>query len=292
MNRYRMYARADRGGKYYWEDTTSGQQGSLKTRNRSDAEKLLHAKNETARQPHLNRELGRLYLKAADPAMATRTWQDVIDSYCGRNNLRESSIERPRRAFAGRHFDPIRTVIITETSTELFLDVMEKAGNRSTDHYLRRLHNYATGLGWLPWHVVPPLAWPRRTGKKRRAISEAEHHRIIAAESNPERRLYYELLWLTGASQSDGAELRADHVDWKNGILSFSRKKLKVDDPHLSAAHRAAAFGRVETIAAERSPLSKNQTRAFEGSFRRVPPPVPAPEDSRRLPAQLPRRLG
>ena len=231
MNRYRMYARSDRHGTYYWEDIKSRRQGSLKTKNRGEAEKLLHAKNETDRQPHLNRELGRVYMKASDPAFATRIWQDVINSYCGRKHLRESSLERPRRAFAGKHFDPIRKVIITETSTELFLGVMEKAGNRSTDHYLRRLHNYALGLGWLPWHVVPPLAWPRRAGKKRRAITEAEHHRSLAAESNPERRLYYELLWLTGASQSDGAELRAEQVDWGNGILSFSRKKLKADDP-------------------------------------------------------------
>ena len=197
MNRYRMYARSDRHGTYYWEDIKSRRQGSLKTKNRGEAEKLLHAKNETDRQPNLNQELGRVYLKASDPAFATRTWQNMIDSYCGRKHLRESSIERPRRAFAGRHFDPIRKVVITETSTEPFLGVMETTGNRSTDHYLRRLYNYAMGLGWLPWHVVPPLAWPRRVGKRRRAITEAEHHRIVAAESNPERRLYYELLWLT-----------------------------------------------------------------------------------------------
>jgi len=231
MNRYRMYARADRHGTYYWEDVISRRQGSLKTKDRGEAQKLLHAKNETGRQPHLNRELGRVYLKAADPAFATRTWQDVIDSFCARRHLRESSLERPRRAFAGKHFDPIRRIIITETSTELFLGVIEKAGNASTDHYLRRLHNYALGLGWLPWIVVPPLAWPRRAGKKRRAITEDEHLRIVAGESNSERRLYYELLWLTGASQSDGAELRGEQVDWENGILSFPRKKLKPDDP-------------------------------------------------------------
>jgi hypothetical protein len=168
MNQFRMYARADRHGTYYWEDTISRQQGSLKTKERDQAKNLLHAKNETARQPHLNRELGRVYLKAADPAFATRTWQDAIDSYCGRQHLRESSRERPRRAFGGKQFDLIRGVIITETSTELFLDVLKKAGNSSTNHYLRRLHNYAINLGWLPWQVVPPLSWPRRNAKKRR----------------------------------------------------------------------------------------------------------------------------
>ena len=231
MNRYRMYERADRGGTYYWEDTISRQQGSLKTKNREDAEKLLHAKNETARQPHLNRELGRLYIKAADPAMATRTWQDVIDSYCGRHHLRDSSQDRTRRAFAGKQFDSIRKVIVTETSTEAFLSLLEKARNASTNHYLRRLHNYATNLGWLPWQIVPKATWPRPSTKRRRGITAQEHGRIIAAESNLERRRYYELLWLTGASQSDAADLTADRVDWDNGILAFSRKKLRPDDP-------------------------------------------------------------
>lgn len=232
MNRYRMYERADRGGTYYWEDSMSRQQGSLKTKNREDAEKLLHAKNETARQPHLNRELGRVYIKAADPAMATRTWQDVMDSYCDRQHLRESSLDRTRRAFAGRQFDPIRKVVVTETSTEAFLSLLEKARNSSTNHYLRRLHNYAMNLGWLPWHVVPKATWPRPSTKRRRGITAQEHERIIAAESNNlERRRYYELLWLTGASQSDAADLTAERVDWDNGILAFSRKKLRPDDP-------------------------------------------------------------
>jgi hypothetical protein len=102
MNRYRMYTRGDRDGTYYWEDTKSRQQGSFKTKDREQAAELLHAKNEAARQPHLNRELGRVYLKAADPAFATRTWQDAIDSSCARPHLRESSRERPRRAFAGK----------------------------------------------------------------------------------------------------------------------------------------------------------------------------------------------
>ena len=231
MDRFRMYARADRGGTFYWEDTENRRQGSLKTKDRGTAAKLLQAKNETVRQPNLNRELGRVYMKAADPSLTTRTWQQVIDVYCNRAHLRESSKERPQRAFAGRHFDPIRQLVLTETTTEQLLGVIEKARNASTHHYLRRLHNYAVGLGWLPWQVVPPRVWPPQSSKRRRAVTEAEHARIVATESNREHRLYYELLWLTGASQSDGAELTADRIDWENGILSFSRKKLQADDP-------------------------------------------------------------
>ena len=126
MERYRMYARTDRSGTFYWEDTKTRAQGSLKTKNRSDATKLLAAKNETNRQPSLNRELGRVYMKAADPALTTRTWQQVIDIYCNRSHLRKPSRERPRRAFAGKQFDPIRKVVLTETSTDLLLSVVER----------------------------------------------------------------------------------------------------------------------------------------------------------------------
>ena len=87
-----------------------------------------------------------------------------------------------------------RQVVLTETSTDLLLGILEKSGNSSAIHYLRRLHNYALGLGWLPWQVVPPRAWPPQHAKRRRAITGAERQRIIAAESNQERRLYYELL--------------------------------------------------------------------------------------------------
>ena len=229
MNQFRMYARGDRGGTFYWQDTISGRQGTLKTKDRKDAEILLNAKNESSRQAHLNRELGRVYLKAADAAFATRTWQDAMNSYCARGELREASRERPSRAFAGKHFDSIRRLVIAETSTETLLGLMEKAGNSTTDHFMRRLHNYAVGLGWLPWNIVPKLSWPQRDRQTRRAITAEEHAMILGAEANVERRHFYELLWITGCSQSDGAEVTADKVDWENGILCFQRKKLKSD---------------------------------------------------------------
>ncbi len=52
-----------------------------------------------------------------------------------------------------------------------------------------------------------------------------EHERILAAERNPERRLYYALLWAIGASQTDGALLTAENLDWATGTLSYRRQK-------------------------------------------------------------------
>src|SRR6266581_8080501 len=37
---------------------------------------------------------------------------------------------------------------LVETTTEDFLNIL-KAGTSTTNHYLRRLHNLALGLGWI-----------------------------------------------------------------------------------------------------------------------------------------------
>ena len=39
---------------YYCEDTTTGKQASLRTKDKADALRLLHAKNEAAHQPAMN----------------------------------------------------------------------------------------------------------------------------------------------------------------------------------------------------------------------------------------------
>jgi len=68
-----------RAGIYYCEDTTSGKQSSLRTRNESEAVAILNARNESFRQPNLNLQIARAYLTASDPASSGRTWQNVMD---------------------------------------------------------------------------------------------------------------------------------------------------------------------------------------------------------------------
>jgi hypothetical protein len=97
----------------------------------------------------------------------------------------------------------------------------------STNVYLRRIHNHALGMEWLLKSVIPRLQWPRPVFKAKRAITAEEHAANVAREPNAERRDFYELLWHTGASQSDGACLLAEDVDWNSRTISYSRAKLK-----------------------------------------------------------------
>jgi hypothetical protein len=41
-----------------------------------------------------------------------------------------------------------------------------------------------------------------------------------------ERRDFYELLWHTGAAQSDAVWLTAEEVDWNQHTICYSRKKV------------------------------------------------------------------
>ena len=61
------------------EDTHTGQQLSLNTKNRTHAQRLVHAKNEAQLQPAVNLQIARAYLRLSDPEISTRIWQHVMD---------------------------------------------------------------------------------------------------------------------------------------------------------------------------------------------------------------------
>lgn len=69
--RFILYQRSN--GRFYCEDTTTGKQESLGTKDEAEALTLLHSKNEAFRQPVLNLQIARTYLSASDAAVAKRT---------------------------------------------------------------------------------------------------------------------------------------------------------------------------------------------------------------------------
>jgi integrase len=111
-----------------------------------------------------------------------------------------------------------------ETRPEHFLRVLE-TGKVSTNIYLRRIHNFALDMTWLPWPVIVKRQWPKVQFKDKRAITWEEHQAIVAREQNPERKAFYQLAWHLGASQTDLALLEAENIDWEHNVVSFTRKK-------------------------------------------------------------------
>ena len=211
-------------GVYYLKNKTTGEQTSLKTRDKSEAMRLLHAHNDAEAQPQFNRALARVYINGVDPKLGTRTWQEVMEHIVARKT--DETRRRWEVAIKDENFDCIRNLRVTETLPEHF-DRALADRKVSTNVYLRRIHNHAIGMEWLLKSVIPRLEWPRPLFKQKRATTAAEHTAIVAREANPERRDFYELLWHTGASQTDAAYLTAEDVNWNTRTISYCRKKLR-----------------------------------------------------------------
>jgi len=224
MKRYRLVYRGSRNT-YCYFDTHTNKRESLGTDNREEAERLIEAKNEAVRHSEMNLQIAQVYLQHSDPTLATRTWQDVMEKV---TSLKTGPTqERWQYAVKDKAFDLIRNRKLVETNAEHFLSVL-KSGSVATNVYLRRAHNFAIGMHWLPWPVLPKLQWPPVHFKAKQAITLAEHQMIIQRERNPELRAFYELLWHLGASQTDAATLNAEDVNWIDRTVSFKRRKTKV----------------------------------------------------------------
>lgn len=218
--RYRAFRREN--GVFYSIDTRTQQRHSLETSDPSIARRILNAKNEACQQPAINLQIAKAYLAAADPRFIKRNWAEVMTGFV--KTKTDTNRTRSERAVMDKAFDSIRDLELIQTRPEHFLKVLE-SGKVSTNNYLRRFHNFAVDMGWLPYPVMPKRQWPAIHYKEKRAVTPEEHQLILAREKNPEMRAFLWCCWHIGGSQSDMANLKAEDIDWKNNVVSFFRAK-------------------------------------------------------------------
>jgi len=223
--RYRLTSRGIRGGMFYCVDKLTGKRTSLQTTHKDEAQQIIEAKNNSVRQPVLNLQIAKAYLAGTDNGIATRTWQQALDSLT--STKQGANQDRWRTVGKDKALAPLLPRVIIETQGEVLLKALQ-VGTVSTNVFLRRLHNFCVDMNWLPWPLIPKRQWPAVKFKEKRAITLEEHQKIIAAEVNPERKALYQLCWHLGASQGDIAALKGEDVDWANGTVSFTRKKTSV----------------------------------------------------------------
>lgn len=241
-----------RGSVFYVQDTLTGKQESLGTKDRKEADRLRATKNDAVAQPFVSLAIGKAYLAAHDPKLVQRTWRIVMEDFVQRG--KDHTHKRRERAMRSGPFRAIRDRKLVETTADDLREVMALGGS-STNHFLRCLHNLALGLGWLPGAIIPPKLWPASKSKDKRGITLQEHEKIIAAERNTERRHYYELLWEIGAAQTDTALLIADNIDWQRRALQYQRKKTGMG----VHSNRSPARSIVAEVARQRFPLPAYQ---------------------------------
>ena len=122
-DRYRLFRRSKI---YYAQDNLSGRQESLRTRDPREAQRLLEAKNDAVKAPHLGLALAKAYLTAFDPQMGKRTWSQVMEQF--KSNGKESTRARSERACDSKAFDLLRNKLLIETNSEDFLAVLRSGG--------------------------------------------------------------------------------------------------------------------------------------------------------------------
>jgi predicted HD phosphohydrolase len=109
---------------FYMQDSATGKQTSLRTKDETEAKSLLNARNEAQRQPVLNLHLARAYLTASDPAFVERTWQTVMEQLQSRG--KDSSRERYASVFKSPSFDALRNKKLLETTADDFFAVFKE----------------------------------------------------------------------------------------------------------------------------------------------------------------------
>lgn len=179
MERYRMFKSGKTKG-YFQYDKQTKRQESLHTKDRESAVRMINAANEKERTPMINRQIGLIYLASTDPDVLTRTWSDVIISYRESRKLDGPSLERIERAGRAKAVAPLLNRKIIDTKPEEFLQCLN-SGGVSVNVYLRRWHNHALEMDWLPKRVIqeteelaPQLLADLRIGVVDRAIFEFE----------------------------------------------------------------------------------------------------------------------
>jgi integrase len=139
----------------------------------------------------------------------------------------------------------------------------------STCHFLKRIHNLALNLGWLAKPVLAPCFWPKPHPKSRRGITIAEHQRILDAEKNAERNLYYQLLWEIGAAQSDAAALTHENLDWPSQTLTYFRMKTGEQAQMAISKRLTAILNQLPTVGPLFPTIATGNSRTRSAEFSR-----------------------
>jgi hypothetical protein len=93
------------------------------TSNEDEARQIVEAKNNSERQPVLNLQIAKAYQEGTDNGIATRTWQQAIESLT--STKRGENQKRWKTAAKDKAFVPLMPRIIIETPGELLLKVLQ-----------------------------------------------------------------------------------------------------------------------------------------------------------------------
>lgn len=155
---------------------------------------------------------------------------------------------------------------------------------------LRGVEQLALETGLLTHSVLPRKLWPKYTPRPKQAITEKEHRLLQSNSLKRSWRCFLEILWETGASQSDAASLRIEKLT--GGEVTYRRCKTGVRAAQQISLQLAAMLASLAGERTKRLLHPASAEDADEGSEPPVQAAMHAAGHRGSHAAQLPLRLG
>jgi integrase len=149
-----------------------------------------------------------------------KTWGDLVALYASLGAT--PTVERKLKEFRQLRWKELKALTFNQTQPLHFLELL-KSGGTYTQECLKAIQNYALDNHDIPRPILATKWWPKRLKRTPRAITLEEHTVLVSNIVAKHWRYYLELLWETGASQSDAASFRLEFI--RKGVLEYQRKK-------------------------------------------------------------------
>ena len=186
-----------------------------------------------------------MHLAHCNPTWNTTTWDDVFKDILKRGRRNggmhgASTIRTIKSGWNNSCWNFIREKRLIETEPRDLLNPLRGKG-MGIMQLIRRMHEHAVGYQMIPYPIVGSKMWPVYDNKPMSmAITEEQHTKVIdrittmrrnrwsdetADQWRSEWIAYLWILWFTGASNKDAAELKAENINWRDMVIEFSRSK-------------------------------------------------------------------
>lgn len=180
--------------------------------------------------------------------MTGQTWDRLIAIFAAVG--KPQTKQRKLHEFRKERWDRLKSLPVVATTATDFLDVLNEGG-QMTRQYLSSLQTLAIEIGAISHVILPRKFWPKIARKPCRAITLDEHRMLRTNIHSIRWRLFLELLWETGAAQSDAANFRIEQI--LEGIITYKRMKTgqraaQYLSPELVHDLKAVIIGRKEGV--------------------------------------------
>jgi hypothetical protein len=275
---YKLKKRNDKGGVYYIIDKATGKSRSSKTTDKHQAEAFARVQYDLTDDTNVafHKKTAEMHLAKCNPEWTINTWDMVINSMkkAPRGQVGGQKSARTVRtitsSWGNKCWNRIRHKRLIDTLPSDFQGALNGLGCGLVA-FGKTLHRFAFNHGMMPYQIMGDAMWPKvKFNRRSRAITEAEHVRLVkyfseagervyrmALKHHPDTTIaqwqeewvnYLWLLWFTAASNSDAANMKAENILWDERVIAYKRDKWQEPEETPPVCVAIAKGGQLEKL--------------------------------------------